>query len=859
MKKFCAIFMAICLMASALSISTFAAGLNGELTPIADVLTVSGLTDDGKTIKVSEYVHFDEGWNAAIKLALDDEKMEGNKFERVVVDLHADWHATDGEFSNSGVGFDWDAIYFPEDVRVTLNMNGHTIDRGLKEEEDNGEVMCIDENADVIINNGTITGGCSDNGAGGIHVKDNANVTLNDVNIVGNIADFDDGGGIALYSATLTMNGGSFKDNAVISSNADYCYGGAIYANKSNVTLKNVTFENNQILSSSGRGGAIYADGSNVSLEQCTFNGNGILDKSKDFDISISTIHCIESEITVKKSTFTNNGCMYYKGLTSADPRKTVLKDSSSIFLLDESTLTMEDGCKFSNNTAYHLIRAIDDSEYYISDTTFTNNDAYVLLSVSDALGNYFRNCYFNKNIAKGTNHVMYLYTFYLSHDTAFYGCDLRTVTFNEEALAIIEHSEVSKDDAEIGVSLIFKDGTTAFTKYYQNFEDGWDVAMETAASASDSDSVIVDLYADWNTNDYGVVSIPNNIKITINMNGHKIDRAIEESELNGEVMYISANADVTINDGTITGGFSGNGAGGIHIDGARVTLNNVHVDGNSVEDDDGAAMALYNNAILIMDGGSISDNYMNRTWSDFVNVFPYGSLYVNNSTATLNNVTISSNHSNRHLSEGMAIYATHSTVTLTGCVVKDNGALSISRGTVTSIVAAYNSKLIISDTDFINNGKIDENNDETYLFYLEDSLLTTEGGKITDNHIDKLFYFNDSKADFKGVAITDNEALTLDVDNSSAKVTMTECTLGNNTHSGGEVDVIVDTRGTLIIKDCTLGDTSFEDKAKVSGVGSMIGEGSIANLFSIVAIVASIVSMASVVVLKYQTDKKKA
>jgi hypothetical protein len=61
---------------------------------------------------------------------------------------------------------------------------------------------------------------------------------------------------------------------------------------------------------------------------------------------------------------------------------------------------------------------------------------------------------------------------------------------------------------------------------------------------------------------------------------------------------------------GTITGGFSCNGAGGIHInDDARVTLNNVCLIGNTVEDDKGSAIAIYDDAELTMNGGCMSNN----------------------------------------------------------------------------------------------------------------------------------------------------------------------------------------------------------------------------------------------------------
>ena len=179
MKKVLAILVTICLLAGALPITAFAT---------SDVLTVSAIVK-GKAdpVVIGSYDNFEDGWNAAMKLAGDEDEMKKNGYERIVVDLHTDWEANDdGEFTEeiwNGKGFDNDTIYIPAGARVTLNLNGHTIDRDLSGLELDGEVICVDEKADLIINNGTIKRGFSDNGAGGIHIKNDANVTLNNENI----------------------------------------------------------------------------------------------------------------------------------------------------------------------------------------------------------------------------------------------------------------------------------------------------------------------------------------------------------------------------------------------------------------------------------------------------------------------------------------------------------------------------------------------------------------------------------------------------------------------------------------------------------------------------------------------------
>jgi hypothetical protein len=241
--------------------------------------------------------------------------------------------------------------------------------------------------------------------------------------------------------------------------------------------------------------------------------------------------------------------------------------------------------------------------------------------------------------------------------------------------------------------------------------------------------------------------------------------------------------------------------------------------------------------------------------------LYPYGTLYVEDATATLNNVTISDNRSGNIDCEGAAIYADNSTVTLNDCVVSGN-INAESAYYAESVIGAENSTLIINNTEFTDNGSVSETTDIDYcsLFDLVGCKLTMKGGKITDNHADKIFYLDDTKADITGVTITGNASIILDVDNDSAMVTLTECTLGDNEPVKKEFDVIVDEKGTLTMSNCDLGDTTFKDKRYVDfgnavGVGSIFGEGSLTMIIAILALVASGTSIFLVV----YYNKKKA
>lgn len=271
MKKFLTILMTVCLMVGTFCITAFAA----ESTSVIKVQYDS---------ETKTFDSFEDGWNFAMEQANDGKE--------VYVTLLKDWTADDGQFTDdwiNGAGFDYDAIYFADDVNITLDLGGHTIDRGLTLSEQNGEVMFINDDANVTIKNGTITGGCSDNGAGGIHIE-GANVSLIDLVFTGNRVHNDDGaaiqhvGGGELYMkncrfvdndcknkgydiyGTVYLNGVDkvLIEDCYFADNDNIDYGAGIYADEcEDFVIKNCTFEN---LNADDRGGAIWVGGKSVSI-----------------------------------------------------------------------------------------------------------------------------------------------------------------------------------------------------------------------------------------------------------------------------------------------------------------------------------------------------------------------------------------------------------------------------------------------------------------------------------------------------------------------------------------------------------------------------------------------------------------
>lgn len=848
MKKLFAILMATCLMLGMLSMAALIASAEELAAPAAGTVLRVTATKGDETVLIGDYADFIEGWNVAITQA-KPRALNKNGYDRIVIDFFADWTATNGSFTNDAVyevndtGFNNDTLQISADAKVTVNLNGHTIDRALGSCTSNGEVLCVASGADLIVNKGTIKGGFSGNGAGGIHIKSKATVTLNDVHVSGNTVEDDDGAAIAvLGGATLFMNGGSISGNLLRRTYSDfvgvYPYG-SLYVENSTAILDKVTISDNATTMKYAKGVAIYATGSTVTMKDCVVSDNATGEGEKR-DYADSIIAAYDSHLMIHNTEFSGNA---NKGRED---------DLTRLFYMDDSTLIMEGG-KITGNTTNELFYMEDTDAKFKGVTMFDNNAKVLYVDNGNEQVDMNTCTIYHNETAAGNVFVKTKGTLTMTD------CTLNDTTFaNPENVNFVQNS-VAKEDAVMGVTVLLADGTSIFTKYYKSFEDGWNDAMTNTQLSNGYDRVIVDLYADWNTRpDLDTagftVTVPEKARVTLNMNGHTIERNlyIDSSRYagrDGEAMYVSANADLIINDGTIRGGRSTTGAGGIHIkDNAKVVLNNVNVLHNATEYSNGTAIAVYNGAVLVMNGGSIDDSYMRAGELILIFITPHGAVHVEDATAILNQVTLTNNRSDDSDSEGVAVHAQNSTVMLNECIVSNNGKVA------ESVIAAYDSKLTITNTEFTGNN---ENDKLSYLIYLKNSELTMEGGKITDNKAGTLFHMENTQADIKDVTITDNASKVIYVDNSGKKVTMTNCTMGNNAPTDNKAEVQVVNQNTLVMNDCSLGDTTFENKSLVGGVGSMVGEGSLTTIAAILALVVACVSIS--LTLTYIKKKKNA
>lgn len=87
-----------------------------------------------------EFVGYDDfatGWNAAVAAT------------SAIVTLFDDWTATDGSFG-TGDGFGSGAIYIPKNKTITLDLNGHNIDRALTAASTSGHVIWVSNGGSYI-------------------------------------------------------------------------------------------------------------------------------------------------------------------------------------------------------------------------------------------------------------------------------------------------------------------------------------------------------------------------------------------------------------------------------------------------------------------------------------------------------------------------------------------------------------------------------------------------------------------------------------------------------------------------------------------------------------------------------------
>ncbi len=246
-------------------------GSNGEIIIKNTAESVVQVFSGGRMTKMEKHNSAEAAWNAAKAYAAS-----GSGVEIVL-----------------GSNYDKDErLIVPNNSTVTIDLNGHYINRARNgKQTDDGEVIYVGDGAVFTIKDsnpeckgydgilgGVITGGASENGAGGVHVRPNATFNMFGGTIYKCTSD-EDGGAILLKDGSkLNMKDCRIFFCQTIDS-YDECNGGGIAAPKKSCTIRldNVIFQD---CYSEDSGGAIYlsdydADGPiDCEINNCLFTGN---------------------------------------------------------------------------------------------------------------------------------------------------------------------------------------------------------------------------------------------------------------------------------------------------------------------------------------------------------------------------------------------------------------------------------------------------------------------------------------------------------------------------------------------------------------------------------------------------------
>lgn len=252
------------------------------------------------------------------------------------------------------------------DGDVTIDMNGHFIDRNLTEGTDQGYVIKVNAGASLtIVDNSKdktnfISGG-NNIGNGGC-IYNEGKLTLENININGNKCIRDskvygtgagiystgiltltnchidgnegDGGGGGIHSVgELTISGGSVSNNITLSK------GAGIRVTGKNITITDCTISNNSMIAGANakHGGGIYVEHTNnttnLVLTGCTITGNTASDNG-------GGIYITNGNVTAKDCTISGNSARL----------------GNDIFFYQNAIMTIDDGTTTTNTSVNDIV-----------------------------------------------------------------------------------------------------------------------------------------------------------------------------------------------------------------------------------------------------------------------------------------------------------------------------------------------------------------------------------------------------------------------------------------------------------------------------------------------------------------------
>lgn len=574
---------------------------------------------------------------------------------------------------------------------VTLDLNGHTIDRKLGSQTADGCVIKVQGGTLTITDNsigggGTITGGYNSGNGGGIYMS-SGTLSLSNVTITGNRGST--GGGIYLSGGTLTIGADTvISNNYTI--NATSGGGMAQYGGTCNMT--GGTISGNSAVAG---GGGVYIYNGEFHMSGGTISGNTTDSVGGGVDVSQGEFHM--SGGTIELNTAASGGGIYINGLSSA---KLYLSGGT----IRNNTASTNGGGIYWNASS---------STFQISgNPTVSGNVKGGTIAAGVLTGGKANNIYINgsKTIYIGDE---------LTNETPIgvsIGTSSATITSGltgyVNKFASDRSSYELSDNGSGYAQLVMQEGVI------ESWSDLYD-ALQVSGTYTLGEDVVYD----------GVnkLRVPYGKTVTLDLAGHTIDRNLGEAVSEGYVIQVAGT--LTINDsvggGLITGGknsgsYSSTSGGGISIDCGTLIMNGGSISGNT--GNTGGGVCVYNGTFT-MNGGTIggSGTPNSATYGGGVFVI-YGTFNLSGGTVSYNtassfgggvhlyssstlNIASGSIVNNSTSSNGGAVYIESSTFNMSGGTISYNstgsskdgagvymtsGTFDMSSGTISHNTASY-------------------------------------------------------------------------------------------------------------------------------------------------------------------------
>jgi len=448
---------------------------------------------------------------------------------------------------------------------VVLDLDGCVIDRARTNPEGDGGVFYVysgnlEMKDSANSANSIITGGWTTGQGGSVLVEGGGNsFTLSGGTIRDNQA-YNGGGVFVNESGSFTMTGGAKIEN-----------------NKANTTggvkLNKATFIMN--------GGAITGNIAKVDCGGVSVPVNSVFELSGAVDISGNTDKDGASNVQLEYGTKTENSDIYVTGgLTTENPigvRYIRSSQAPEPLVFTKKLKGKGTAENFTSDDPHYLVGVNKDGEAYLCKVVIVTFDA-------------------NGGSEVQTQNV-------LTGDKATEPEAPTRAGYLFKGWHLLVEGTPAEDTFDFGTGL--DTDITLQAKWvtpWQDLQNQIDAAQDgDTITLSDDVTFLKDV-------DNGPITVSADKKITIDLAGHAIDRALSAAKADGNAITVKGSLTVTDsgNSGKIKGGNSNGRGGGVFVDGGSFTLNGGAITGNKATYGGGVQIS---SGTFAMNGGSVSGN----------------------------------------------------------------------------------------------------------------------------------------------------------------------------------------------------------------------------------------------------------